>query len=160
MKIIVFAALVAFLLVGNLACTKTSGHNFIEIDHTKNFVVFGYVAGECSGDCRALYLITDRAVLTDADQDVPLKETLFQIEPNYLHASKDAYKLLQVSQVILNHTYPKDALVSTVADLDYWIYGQIDGVEFTLEFDEIDATLSPTLYEYGALFKQVLTQLN
>lgn len=159
MKIALFTTLCAFFLMGNVACTKTSGNNFIEIDHTKNFVVFGYVAGECSGDCRGLYLITDRAVLTDADQDVPLKETLFQIDPYNLHASKDAFKLLEVPKEIVEKTYPEAALTGFGTDLDYRIYGQIDGKEFTLLFNTIDASLSPTLYEYGELFKKVLKQL-
>lgn len=160
MKIAFFTTLCAFFLMGNVACTKTSGNNFIEIDHTKNFVVFGYVAGECSGDCRGLYLITERAVLTDADQDVPLKETLFQIDPYNLHASKDAFKLLEVPKEIVERTYPKAALQQIGTDLDFWIYGQIDGKEFTLLFDEIDAGLSPTLYEYSVLLKGVLNRLH
>ncbi|MFZ1679026.1 MAG: hypothetical protein WAT91_17215 [Saprospiraceae bacterium] len=138
------------------ACKDEVDPTFKAIDTSQDFIVFGSVYGECTGDCRDLFMITETNLYSDADQNVDLKNTLFEIDPLPSSKFEAAKSLLNAPDNLKNNSFHSDDLIDIIADFDYYIYGQVDGNIFEISFDEIDSITNPELHTYASLMGSIL----
>ena len=140
------------------SCSDEDTVTNIPIPIDKNYLVFGYIFGECTGDCRDLYLLTDNKLYQDSNNPAGQQVT-FNRQPRSSQMYEIADTLLNLPASLISNSLEKDVLIQSIADIDYHIRGNIDGKEFTIIYDDIDSTLNVELYRYSKTLRHVLKQI-
>ncbi|MGB4847197.1 MAG: hypothetical protein WBP41_04725 [Saprospiraceae bacterium] len=158
MKYLAFGMIVIVtgIIIAVGGCKDEVDPTFKAIDTSQDFIVFGSVYGECTGDCRDLFMITETNLYTDADQNVDLKNTLFGTDPLPKSKFETAKSLLNAPDNLKNNSFQPADLIDIIADFDYYIYGQVDGKNFDISFDAIDSIVNPDLHAYASMMGSVL----
>lgn len=139
--------------------TTSPSFDKIQIDKSKDFLVFGSIYGECEDDCRTLFLLSGGRLYEDAGENTELQWTVFKQTPLPLDKYYLAQDLERVPGYITNLSYSESDFVDYIADFDYYIYGQREGVEFEMIYDAIENASSSELRNYAAQVQEVLSEL-
>lgn len=104
-------------------------------------IIFGEVYGECSGECRKLYLLNDMGIFEDANENEPLGgggPTIFNPMPLDQDTYNRAKVLLTVPSKILDESFELKKPAYILADFDYVISITKDGKTIkTFSFDKV-----------------------
>ncbi len=131
----------------------------IQIDKSKDFLVFGSVYGECTGDCRDLFLLMDGFLYADANSNTDLQLTVFNENPLPLDKYYLATQLESIPSFISDNEFAMTDFVQYIADFDFYVYGQREGNEFELVFDAIENQSPQELKDYALKLQEVLDEL-
>lgn len=137
------ALLVLFVIA--FSCSEDDELKF----ESANSILFGAIYGECAGDCRNLYLLTEQALYIDSNTD-----TIFG---NWEHTSFKNVALptakFELAKTVLD--IPEGLLKSTatieenlIADFDYFVRIELNGKSKTWTFDEISETTDSVIKDY------------
>jgi hypothetical protein len=138
-------------------CNDKTDQGLRAIDKDHDFIVFGNIYGECTGDCRELFLVSDVNLFKDAGKNTELKNTLFLDEPLGTDQFLAAAELLHtVPDNLRDNTFKNTDLIDVYADGDNYVYGQINGKSFEIIYDEIDSVANPSLHTYCKTVSEVL----
>ncbi len=114
-----------------------------------NEVIFGEIYGQCAGDCRQLYLLTEQGIFTDSNNDTEFSDwenTTFENQPLSIEKFELAKKLLQIPNNLLELN--DEITEQILADFDYFIQLKSNGISRTFIFDEIKETTDFDIKQY------------
>jgi hypothetical protein len=160
MRIYVLIFFVAALFLNS--CENKSDQiepNAFFIDKSEDFLVFGHVYGSCTGDCRDLYLLVDNELYADSNDDVPWRNTSFNLTPLTYQDYVLSEPLEMVPDLIVDGRFQEDDLLQYIADFDIYIYGKRNGNEFEMIFDAIDLNAHASIKAYALSVQQVTDEL-
>jgi hypothetical protein len=144
------------LILSQTGCNKNAN---IVMPNGQDFIIFGYVYGECGGDCRDLFLITADGAFWDAGQLVELKNTEFEDTPMSDSAFIEARKMWAIPKSLRKNKVKTRDLKQFIADVDYYIYGEIANSEFEILYDAIDSTTNRELFDYSLVVAEVIRNI-
>lgn len=140
-----------------LSCNNDDGPRF----EAAETIIFGAIYGECGGDCRNLYLLTEQGIYKDSDTDTEFgnwDDTSFENEGLPLNKFELAKPLLEIPTGLLVN---KDQIaVDKLADFDYFIRIEMNGKSKTWIFDEINENTKANIKDYFRNLIQISSQLN
>ena len=123
-------------------------------------IIFGEIYGECSGDCREVFLLKNDSLYRDSNQDLggtPLPNTSFSEVPLPMSDFDSAKFLLNIPT---NIPAPDDQIfVNLIADFDYFLLIRTNTLDRTWRFDEIDESAPAEIKEYFERLIEVNDQL-
>ena len=151
------AITVSSLILFN-SCSKSEENTTIKVPVNEDFIIFGNLFGECLGDCRVLYLLTDEKLYEDSNN--PRQEEV-SFNNNQLSNEKRniADTLFVTPQSLSTNSFSNEDIIQNIADFDYFLQGKLNGVEFRLTYDEIDSTKNIELFEYSQNVKRVIEEV-
>jgi len=150
---------IIFMLIA-LTTLSCSDDDDGTINVEANSVIFGEVYGQCTGDCRSLFLINESSIHADADSDTDYgnwdattfrEEALSNAE---FQMSKDVYV---VPESLLN--FEGELGSQTYADFDYYFSINVGGERRSWVFDEINDDLPSDVKSYLENVLQVISEL-
>ncbi|UZO79721.1 hypothetical protein NBT05_12250 [Aquimarina sp. ERC-38] len=124
-------------------------------------VIFGEIYGQCGGDCRKLYLLTEQGIFTDSNNDREFgnwENTTFENQPLSIEKFELAKQLLQISNNLLVSN--DDITEQILADFDYFVHLKSDGISKTFIFDEIKETTNSNIKQYFESVIEINNQLS
>jgi hypothetical protein len=123
-------------------------------------IIFGAIYGECGGDCRNLYLLTEQGIYKDSDTDTEYgnwENTSFENEGLPLNKFELAKPLLEIPTGLLDS---KDQIeVDILADFDYFIRIEQNGKSKTWILDEVSDNTKSDFKDYFKNLIQINGQL-
>ncbi|MFD0861369.1 hypothetical protein ACFQ1M_04055 [Sungkyunkwania multivorans] len=151
-------ATIVLISVTILGCSsdESSSEQFI-VDG----IIFGEIYGFCAGDCIELYLLDDENIYKDADGNTQYgnwEDTAFERTPLSVDAFTLAQSLLEIPAALLTTDEPVGN--QTIADFDYYLHINRDGVIKTFIFDEPMDGVSTSVKEYLEELINVSDQLS
>jgi hypothetical protein len=126
-------------------------------------IIFGLIYDMCSGDCRDLYLIHNKSLYRDADNRSDLygelSNTTFEekMDQEEFNKVKD---LLNVPSSLLQQDSSEELIVDIKADVDYYLYIEIDGKSKELILDDIHKNANPEIKAYFKTFLKIYKELD
>ena len=124
-------------------------------------IIFGAIYGECGGDCRTLYLLTEQAIYKDSDTDTEFgnwENTSFKNEILPLSKFELAKPLLEIPTGLLDS---KDKIEEDLlADFDYFVHIEQNGKSKTWIFDEVSENAQSDFKDYFRNLIQISGQLH
>lgn len=125
-------------------------------------VIFGGIYGMCGGDCRDLYMINEKTLYKDADNESDeygkWSSTTFNETLN-LEKFNNTSDLLNVPSELLDGKLTEEDLVQSWADVDYYIYVEKDGKSEEIILDHIHKNASPAVKTYFKKFLKSYKEL-
>ena len=123
-------------------------------------IIFGEIYGLCSGDCRTLYLLTEKALYEDTDTDTEYgnwENTSFRTSPLAKEKFDMAKQLLQLPNELL---LANDEIVSQrLADFDYYLKIETEQGVKTWVLDGVNEGTSTEIKKYIDLLIEINGQL-
>ncbi|MGB5435891.1 MAG: hypothetical protein WBM98_08370, partial [Maribacter sp.] len=148
-----------FLLLLSIVGLSCSNDDETKFASSKT-IMFGAIYGECAGDCRTLYLLTEQAIYKDSDTDTEFgnwENTSFENEALPLSKFELAKPLLEIPTGLLDS---KNKIgVDLLADFDYFIRIEQNGKSKTWMFDEISDNAPSDFKDYFRNLIQINGQL-
>jgi len=146
--------LLLLLVLSILSCSKND--DTIETENIQvDKVIFGGISVTCEGDCRNLYMINKKELYKDADSESDeygeWSSTTFREKLN-LEDFNNTSDLLDIPSELLKKDIKQEDLVQTWADVDYYIYIEIDGKSVEIILDNIHKNASPAIKSYFKKF--------
>ncbi len=125
-------------------------------------IIFGAIYGECAGDCRNLYLLTEQGIYSDTNSDTTTEygnweNTTFGNRGLSQNKFELAKPLLEIPTGLLDKE--DEIVVDLVADFDYFIYIELNGKSKTWVFDEINENTEPYIKDYFNTMIQINREL-
>jgi len=148
---------ITFLLSLN-SCSKIQGDKSLKIPEYEDYIIFGNTYGECTGDCRSLFLLTDKDLYEDSNNPLH-EEVTFNCKALSNQKRKIADTLFVLPLSLRTNSFNQDELLQIISDFDYIINGNINGVEFWMRYDDIDSTKNYELYQYSQTLRGVLNEI-
>ncbi|MEP1487209.1 MAG: hypothetical protein ABJL44_05520 [Algibacter sp.] len=132
---------ILIVLAINFGCNSDDdNNNFKQIEEG---IIFGEISGQCAGDCRNLFLLTDEGLFEDSNTDTfgelielsDWENTTFKKEPLANEKFEIAKTLLTIPDSIikLENTFLDQQIY---ADADFFIHIKKDNKIQTLVFDK------------------------
>lgn len=144
------------LILSQTGCDKNAN---IVIPSGQDYIIFGYVWGECVGDCRDLFLVTADGVFRDAGLLVELKNTEFEETPMSNSAFIEASKMWAMPQSLRKNEVKAQDLTQVIADVDNYVAGKIANSEFEILYDAIDSATNRELFDYSLVVADVIRNI-
>ena len=143
-----FMRRIIFMLIA-LTTLSCSDDDDGTINVEANSVIFGEVYGQCTGDCRSLFLINDTGIFADSDSDTDFgnwDNTNFEEEA--LSDAKFQYSkgVIEVPESL--QSFEGELGSQTIADFDYFISIDIGEERKSWTFDEINDDLPSDIKSY------------
>jgi hypothetical protein len=133
------------LLMIILSCSTENSQK----QQTGEEIIFGEVYGQCAGDCRNLYLLTEEGIYEDSNSDSEFgnwEDTTFENQALPLEKFDLAKSLLQIPEKLLE---PNGEIGNqTLADFDYFIQVKINGESKIWVFDELKENTDSEIKNY------------
>ena len=151
------------LLLIVISCNSDDNDDLILAEE----VIFGEIYGQCFGDCRALFLLTEQGVYEDANSDVDFgdlieisdwENTTFKSQALSMEKFELAKKLIQIPNSLLESN---DEISGQIwADFDYFIQIKTNSTSKTWVFDKIKETTDFNIKQYMEKMIEINDQLN
>lgn len=112
-------------------------------------IVFGEVYGQCAGDCRSLYLLTEQEIYKDSNNDTEFgnwENTTFENQALPIINFELANSLLNIPNGLLE--YEGEIGIQTLADFDYFIQIKVNDKSKTWLFDEAKENINSEFEQY------------
>jgi hypothetical protein len=129
-------------------------------------VIFGEIYGQCAGDCRNLYLLTEQGIYEDSNSDTDFgdfidnsdwENTTFENQPLSMEKFELAKQLLQFPNILLESN--DEITEQVLADFDYFIEIKTNKTSKTWVFDKIKETADIEIKQYMEDIVDVNNQL-
>ncbi|MBT8259417.1 MAG: hypothetical protein KJO49_13140 [Bacteroidia bacterium] len=140
---------VVFLVTILLGCSPDNNDEFADQ------IIFGRIAGQCVGDCRELFLLTEQGLYSDSNTDTDFGDLIdvadwenTTFESNSLSNEKFelAQHLLQIPEILFESD---DEFTEQIwADIDYFIQIKSNGNSKSFIFDKIAETADLEIIQY------------
>lgn len=157
-----FSSTLLVLSVFLIGCSKNDDDQISMV--TADSVIFGKVYGNCAGDCRTLFLITETELFEDTDEDEVTTEnygnwqdTTFKTEPLSNANFNLAKSLVEVPESIFS--FEGDINTQTLIDVDNYIRIEANGQIRSYNFDDVRAELPEEIRDYLKMVKRVTMEL-
>ncbi|PCI33234.1 MAG: hypothetical protein COB60_08070 [Flavobacteriaceae bacterium] len=153
MKKLVFLILLLSII---LSCSKDSDQN----SQTKKTIIFGEIYGNCAGDCRTLFLLTEEGIYKDSDSDTEFgkwEHTTFENQGLAINKFELAISLLEIPNGLL--VYEREVGYQTWADFDYFLHLNVNGKTKTWIFDEVNENTNAEITAYIENLIQIIKLL-
>ena len=128
-----------------LSCSNGEEQN-LQSDKT---IIFGEVYGNCAGDCRNLYLLTEQEIYKDSNNDTEFgnwDNTSFENQALPMNNFELAKSLLIIPTELLE--FEDEIGNQTLADFDYFIQLRVNGKSRTWLFDEVKESINSEIKMY------------
>lgn len=112
-------------------------------------IIFGEVYGQCAGDCRNLFLLTDIGIYGDSNSDSEFgnwEDTTFKNQELSLEKFDLAKSLLQIPEIFLESN--NEIGNQILADFDYFIQVKTNGESKIWVFDELKENTDSEIKNY------------
>ena len=130
-------------------------------------IIFGEIYGQCAGDCRQLYLLTEQEIYTDSNKDTDFgdlieisdwENTTFENQP----LSTEKFELAKQLLLIPDNLFDLNGEITEqiIADVDYFISIKSNGISKTFIFDEIKETTDFVIKQYFEDMIEINNQLS
>jgi len=144
---------------------SSNDNDFLVNDPTDDdFLIFGYILGECVLDCSELHLLTSNSLYRDSDSlYVNSGDRVADIILHGELLTNEEFEIAEVlwalpESLVLNDV-GDHALLNTIMDVDLLLNGSLGENEFNILYDEIDPDENEDLYNYNIVLQNVLEQL-
>ncbi|RKN81371.1 hypothetical protein [Ulvibacterium marinum] len=148
--------LIIFLSTITLGCSNSDEQNL----QSNKTIIFGEVYGNCAGDCRNLYLLTEQEIFKDSNKDTEFgnwENTTFENQALPMNNFELANSLLEIPNGLLD--YKGEIGNQTLADFDYFIQLKVNGKSKTWIFDEAKENTNSEIEQYIENLIQINTLL-
>ena len=139
--------LILIILLSTIALS-CSNNEEISSESEKS-IIFGEVYGNCAGDCRNLYLLTEKELFKDSNNDTEFgnwENTTFNNQPLSINDFELANSLLEIPNGLLH--YEDEIGNQVLADFDYFIQLKVNGISKTWIFDEVSENVNSEIKQY------------
>ena len=112
-------------------------------------VVFGEIYGQCAGDCRNLYLLTEQGIYVDSNSDTEFgdwENTTFETQSLSMEKFELARQLLQFPNGLLESN--NEITEQVIADFDYFLQIQTNKRSKVWMFDDIKESTDFEIKQY------------
>lgn len=134
------------LLASIILSCNTEG---IQEPESVESIIFGEIYGQCAGDCRNLYLLTDDGVYEDSNSDTDFgnwENTTFKNQSLSTEKFELAKSLLQVPNGLLESN--NEISEQIIADIDYFIQIKTNKTSKIWKFDKLKETTDSEIKQY------------
>jgi len=139
--------LILIIILSSIALSCSN--NDEQSPESKKSIIFGEVYGNCAGDCRNLYLLTEQELFKDSNNDTEFgnwENTTFNNQPLSIIDFELANSLLEIPNGLLDY---EDEIGNQIfADFDYFIQLKVNGISKTWLFDEINENVNSEIKQY------------
>lgn len=143
--------LISLFMVFIISCSDDDINEGFRLDSLDldTAVIFGEIYGQCAGDCRTLYLLTEESIFEDANIESDFgnfQNIIFKNEPLSSDTFELSKALLDISEELLESN--NEIGNQTIADFDYFVRISINDESRTWIFDEINENVSEEIKQY------------
>ena len=155
--------LLILLLLMVISCTSDENDDLILAEE----IIFGEIYGQCLGDCRNLFLLTEQGIYEDSNSDIDFgdlieisdwENTTFNSQPLAKDKFELAQKLIEFPDNLLQSN--NEITEQIWADFDYFIQIKTNTTSKTWVFDRIKETTDSKIKQYMEKMIAINDQLN